>query len=77
MEPTDDKKGCEIKHCGCLCHRMTGVFYVLIGIALLLEAFDVLKADLVWMVLGILVVLWGLQSIFSGYCKCCGRPGSD
>lgn len=75
METTEEKKSCETKKCGCFCHKMTGVFVVLIGVALLLRAFDVLKADIVWMVLGIIVILAGLQHIFAGMCKCCDKAG--
>ncbi len=75
METTEEKKSCETRKCGCFCHKMTGVFVVLIGVALLLKAFDVLRADLVWMIIGIVVVLAGLQQILSGFCKCCDKAG--
>ena len=33
METTGDKKCCETKKCGCFCHKMCGVFIILIGAA--------------------------------------------
>jgi hypothetical protein len=64
------------KRCGCVCHKMGGIFWVSIGVIFLLHAFDILKGNLVWIILGALAILGGLQSLFAGLCKCCDRASA-
>ena len=73
MEPTEEKKCCETKKCGCFCHKMDGVFYVAIGVIILLWALDVIQANIVWIIVAALVIATGLQKILSGFCKCCDK----
>jgi len=44
METAEEKKCCETKKCGCCCHKMCGVFIVIIGVLVLLRALDVLAS---------------------------------
>jgi hypothetical protein len=73
METSEEKKCCEKKRCSCPCHKMGGLFAIAIGVIILLNAFDVLKASMVWTIVGVVVILAGLQSVFSGFCKCCDK----
>ena len=57
--------------CCCPCHKMPGVFVVLVGVAVLLRAWDVLGHRPFWTTVAILVILAGLQAIFRSKCKCC------
>ena len=43
METSEEKSCCENKKPCCLCEKMGGVFIVLIGVAILLGALDVLS----------------------------------
>ena len=43
METTEEKKCCENKKCCCPCHVMGGVFIILIGVAILLGALEVIS----------------------------------
>jgi cell wall-active antibiotic response 4TMS protein YvqF len=52
---------------------MTGVFVVLVGVAMLLRALNILPYTSFWITFAVLVILAGLQNIFSGYCKCCDK----
>ena len=55
---------------------MGAVFIVLIGLTFLLKALDVIAydtADLVWPTL---LILFGLQKMMKGMCKCCGSDAS-
>lgn len=64
-----DKKG---ESCGCMCHKVTGVFVGLIGVDFLLGAFDVLSQKTVGIVWPILLILIGLKnSVGKGKCNCC------
>jgi uncharacterized protein YqgC (DUF456 family) len=73
METSEEKKSCETKKCGCFCHKMPGVFVVLVGVAVLLRALDVLQHTPFWITVAVLVILAGLQNIISGCCKCCDK----
>ncbi|HXI84115.1 MAG TPA: DUF5668 domain-containing protein [Verrucomicrobiae bacterium] len=57
--------------CGCPCHKMPGLFIVLIGLTFLLGALNVLSPRAVEIIWPILVILAGLKKMFSGMCKCC------
>ena len=76
METTEEKKCCETKKCRCFCHKMDGVIWMVIGIIILLWAFDIIRANLVWIIVGSVVIVAGLQKILGGFCKCCDRAGS-
>jgi hypothetical protein len=71
METTEEKKCCENKKCGCFCHKMPGVLIVLIGVAILLGALDVISGKAEWIGISIIVILIGLKKICGGMCKCC------
>lgn len=73
METTEEKKCCETKKCGCFCHKMPGVFVILIGVAILLRTLDVLASKPFWIIISILVILMGLKIMFRGVCKCCDK----
>jgi hypothetical protein len=76
METTEEKKSCEGKKCRCFCHKMDGLFYVVIGVIILLWAFDVIRANIFWIIVGAVVIVAGLQKIMGGFCKCCDKAGS-
>jgi hypothetical protein len=77
METSEEKKSCNTKKCRCFCHKMGGLFWIAIGVIILLRAFDVLKGNLVWIIIGALAIVGGLQSIMGGFCKCCDKAGAD
>jgi len=77
METSEEKKSCETGKCRCFCHKMSGLFWVAIGVIFLLYAFDMLKGSLVWIIIGALAICSGLQSLFAGMCKCCDKAGAD
>jgi len=63
METTEEKKCCENKKCCCPCHIMGGVFIILIGVAILLGALDVISGKAEWITIAILVILIGLKKM--------------
>ena len=67
METPENKKPC------CLCQKMGGVFIVLIGVAILLGALDVLSEKNALIGISIMVILIGLKKTCSGMCKCCDK----
>lgn len=77
MDPNEEKtnaepaKSSEPKKCACFCHKMPGVFVVLIGVAVLLRAVNVLGPKPFWVTIAVLVILLGLQCMTRGVCKCC------
>jgi hypothetical protein len=73
MEATEEKKCCETGKCRCICHKMDGVFYVAAGVIILLWALDMIRGNIVWIIIGALVIATGLQNILSGFCKCCDK----
>jgi hypothetical protein len=38
-----------------------------------LWALDVIHGSVVWIIVGVLAIVAGLQKIMSGYCKCCDK----
>jgi hypothetical protein len=74
METTEEKKCCENKTCRCPCHKMGGVFILLIGVAILLRELDVFTDKAMWITIAILVILVGLKKICCSGCKCCDKP---
>jgi len=73
METSEEKNSCENKKPCCLCQKMGGVFIVLIGVAILLGALDVLSEKTAMIGIGIVVILIGLKKICGGACKCCDK----
>ena len=69
MKTAEEKKCCETKKCGCCCHRMGGVFIVLIGVLLLLVNLDVLSDRQGFVSFSIIVILFGLSKIGRSFCK--------
>jgi hypothetical protein len=76
MEASEEKKSCATGKCRCLCHKMDGLFYVVIGVIILLWAFDMIRANIFWIIVGAVVIVAGLQKILGGLCKCCDKAGS-
>jgi uncharacterized protein YqgC (DUF456 family) len=70
---TTEKKSCETQQCRCFCHKVPGILLVLIGVAILLGAFEVISSKLEWIAIGILVILLGLKKMCAGVCKCCDK----
>ena len=77
METSVEQKSSGSKTCRCFCHKMGGIFWIAIGVIFLLHAFDVLKGNLVWIIIGVLAICGGLQSVTRGICKCCDKAGAD
>jgi len=73
MEVTEEKKNS--KKCGCICHRMNGVIWLVIGIIILLWALDFIHSNIAWIIVGAVVVVAGLKKILSGACNCCDKSG--
>lgn len=57
--------------CGCGCHKVVPISIILIGLAFLLQAFDVLSASVVSIAWPILVIIIGGMKLASRACKCC------
>jgi hypothetical protein len=57
--------------CSCPCHKMIGVFIVLIGLTFLLSALNVLSARIAEIIWPVLVILAGLKAMFGNRCNCC------
>jgi uncharacterized membrane protein len=72
METSEEKKSCETKKCGCFCHKMLGLFIVVIGVLILLRTLDVIPSTPFWITISILVILIGLKAMCRG-CKCCDK----
>ena len=68
---------CESKRCTCFCHKMGGLFWIAIGVVFLFYAFDMIKGSLVWIIVGALAIVAGLQTFVAGFCKCCDKAGKD
>jgi len=64
----------EVKKCACPCHKMFGVFIALVGILGLLAAFDVMNRRVAGIIICVLFILAGLQTILRGKCNCCTAP---
>ena len=77
METSEDKKCCETKKCGCCCHKMPGIFIILMGVVILVNCFGGLSERGAWIAIGVLLILFGLNKICSGCCKCCDKPGAE
>ncbi len=65
MQPGEDKKCC------CPCHMAGGILIVLIGLAFLLNAFDVIGQRVLSITWPILLMLYGAKKACKGKCKCC------
>ena len=52
---------------------MGGVFIILIGVAILLGALDVLSEKTTLVSISIIIILIGLKKICGGMCKCCDK----
>jgi hypothetical protein len=52
---------------------MPCVLIILIGIAILLGALEVITPKAEWIAIGILVILGGLSKICSSVCGCCDK----
>lgn len=72
METSEEKKCCEAKKCGCFCHKMPGLFIVVIGVLVLLRSLDVIPSQPFWITISVLIILIGLKTMFC-HCKCCDK----
>jgi uncharacterized membrane protein len=52
---------------------MPGVFIVLIGVAVLLGALEMISIKAAAITVGVLLILFGLKKICAGMCKCCDK----
>lgn len=43
------------------------------GVIILLWALDVIRGNIVWIIVGALVIANGLQKILRGFCRCCDK----
>jgi hypothetical protein len=59
------------KTCGCMHHKMIPLLIVLIGVVFLLGNLGKISMETVSIIWPALVILAGLQKMFSGMCKCC------
>jgi ABC-type transport system involved in cytochrome c biogenesis permease component len=75
METTEEKKCCEPKKCCCHCHKMGGVFIILIGVLALLLNLDVITDHVMWIAISIIIILVGLCKLARSFCKCCTGGG--
>jgi len=58
--------------CGCVCHKMTGIFIALFGLNFLLKSVGVYGDNISNIVWPVLIILIGLKNSFGkGKCKCC------
>ncbi len=57
--------------CKCMHHKMIPLAIVLIGLAFLLEAMNVLSASFVALAWPILLIVIGFMKMTKGTCKCC------
>jgi hypothetical protein len=73
MEQTEEKKCCETKKCCCPCHKMGGVFIILIGVVALLTSLDVITDKTMWVTFSVIVILIGLCKLCRSFCKCCDK----
>lgn len=73
METPEEKNVVTPKKCGCPCHKVPGLFIVLIGVAILLSALGVVSGKTGGITVGVLVILFGLNKMCSGMCKCCSQ----
>ena len=64
----------EVKKCACFCHKMLGVFIALVGVCGLLAVFDVMNHRTAGIIVCVLVILAGLQTMLRGKCNCCTAP---
>ncbi len=60
-------------NCSCPHHKFVPVLIMLIGLAFLLQALDVLSASFVSVAWPVLLILIGLQKCCRGMCKCCNK----
>jgi hypothetical protein len=65
----DDKES----KCGCVCHKMSGVFIVLFGLTFLLRALGVVGEHTAAIIWPVIVILAGLKKSMRGMCKCCDK----
>ena len=63
-----DGKG---KTCGCGHHKVVPIVVTLIGLAFLLQTFDVLSANTVSIAWPILLIIGGLTKLGGDSCNCC------
>lgn len=60
--------------CGCVCHKVNGVFLILIGAAFLLGKFEIITQNVVNTTWPICLILMGLKSsVGRGVCRCCAH----
>ena len=68
---------CESKKCSCFCHKILGVFVVIVGSMVALTVLGKVNTQLSLLVLAGIIVLTGLKMLFTGVCKCCGKKETE
>jgi len=76
METSEEKKCCETKKCGCCCHKMCGIFIILIGVVALLVNLNVISDKTMWIAISVIIILIGLSKLCRSFCKCCDKAGT-
>lgn len=76
MEPTSDANAnmCNChgdRNCVCPHHKAIPVFIILIGLAFLLQGWDLLSESTVAIVWPVLLIAIGGTQLFKRVCKCC------
>jgi len=61
----------EGKKCSCLCHKMFPLLVVVVGVDFLLGNLGIISIRLMNIIWPIILILIGLQKLFSSKCKCC------
>lgn len=61
------------KTCNCVHHKIGPWMVILIGIVLILAAFDILTSMWVWLIVGVLLVVKGGTKLNASKCNCCNH----
>ncbi len=59
--------------CSCHHHKIVPLMIVLIGLAFLLRALDIVDGDVIAIVWPILLIIAGLGKLSGRKCACCGK----
>ncbi|HRH24420.1 MAG TPA: DUF5668 domain-containing protein [Candidatus Paceibacterota bacterium] len=59
--------------CSCHHHKLVPLMIVLIGLAFLLRALDIVDGDIIAIVWPVLLIVAGLSKLAGHKCACCGK----
>jgi hypothetical protein len=59
--------------CGCVCHKMKGVFVILIGLTFLLNSMEIISSHMTSMIWPTIIIIAGVKMSLKGMCKCCHK----